>query len=335
MNVAAVVVEQLDYGGYLRTLRMQADPGRPLTIALADEFDEPHSGPFHFLDEHDKETFEKGFAECKAWKLSESNFAVVDGEHRFQTSRLGIPTGRNCLSCYSLLLPEFAVPTEIRFKDPRSDREYFKSVIRDNRRNRFVAYLECRSSYGSFDFLLEVKFRSDRDNFRRAKYTDEHMSRHGAQIHACEQLVPTHLRRFVQQFLSPKAGPLHAGAPSQLSQLELIPSVTISADRVEIVGERTALQSSTEPKGNKPKLPDKLPPKKSHISDYLDAAGLTEAQHEAATLRWEYGLSVSKIARRLGKNRTSIQERLDAAKQKIAQSRSSEKRAMRRATHPD
>ena len=50
MNVAAVVVEQLEYGGYLRTLQMQAGPGRPLIIALADEFDEPHSGPFHFLD---------------------------------------------------------------------------------------------------------------------------------------------------------------------------------------------------------------------------------------------------------------------------------------------
>ena len=207
MIVAAVVVEHIGYDGYLRSLHMQADPGRTLTIAFADEFDEPHSGPFHFLDEHYKNTFEKEFAECKTLKLSESNFSVVDDEYRFQTSWQGIPTQRNGLSCYSLSLPEFAVPTEVRFKDPHSGREYSKSVIRDNRLNRFVAYLRCRSSYGSFDFLLDVKFRRDRDNFSRARYTDENTDRHRENIHAYEQLVPIHLQEIVRQFFSPLQRP--------------------------------------------------------------------------------------------------------------------------------
>jgi predicted DNA-binding protein YlxM (UPF0122 family) len=337
MHVAAVVVEHVGYDGQLRTLQMQADPGRTLTIALADEFDEPHSGPFHFLDEHHKEIFEKGFAECKAWKLSESNFAVVDGDYCFRNSWQGIPTGRNCLSCYSLSLPEFAVPTEIRFKDPHSDREYSKSVIRDNRRNRFVAYLECRSSYGSFDFLLEVRFRRDPDKFRSTTYTDKHMARHGAQIRAYESLVPVHLQAIVQQFISPNAGPLQLSPAGVPSQPGLFPSVTlISTDRVEIVGERTAPQSSTEPNGSKPKHRDKLPPKKADLSSlYLDAARLTDAQREVASFAWEYGLSISEIARRLGKNRSSIQERLVAATKKIEEALSSEKQAMRRAKHPD
>jgi hypothetical protein len=317
---------------------MQADPGHTLTIAFADKFNEPHSGPFHFLDERHKKTFEKDFAECRTLKLSESNFAVVDGEYRFQTSWEGIHTEPNRLSCYSLSLPEFAVPTEIRFKDIHSDREYSKSVIRDDRRNRFVAYLEYRSSYGSFDFWLEVRFRrSDPDNFSRAKYNDEHMRQHGAQIHAYEHLVPTHLQGLVRQFFSPESEPLQPSSAEAALQLKLglIPSVTlISADRVEIVGERTALQNSTEPKGSKPKLPDKLPPKVLDLSSNLDAARLTEAQYEVATLAWEYGFSIAKIAQRLGRNRASIQERLAAAKRKIEEARSSEKHARRRAIDP-
>ena len=69
MNVVTLVVAQLEYDGCLRVFEMRVLPQLPLTIAYADEFDEPHSGPFHFLDEHNKETFEKGFAECKAWNV--------------------------------------------------------------------------------------------------------------------------------------------------------------------------------------------------------------------------------------------------------------------------
>jgi len=336
MIVAAVVVEHIGYDGYLRSLHMQADPGRTLTIAFADEFDEPHSGPFHFLEDHFKNIFEKEFAECKTLKLSESNFSVVDNEYRFQTSWLGIPTQRNGLSCYSLTLPEFAVPTEVRFKDPHSDREYSKSVIRDNRLNCFVAYLRCRSSYGSFDFLLDVKFRMDRDNFPRARYTDEHTDQHRENIHAYEQLVPIHLQEIVRQFFSPGAGQLQrpsAGALSQPSQPSLFPSETLtSTGRVEIVGERTGVQTPSEPKESKLALSDK---KKMDLSKYFDGAGLTEAQYEVATLAWEYELPISEIARRLGRHRKSIEERLASAKKRIAQASSSEKQAMRRAAHPD
>jgi hypothetical protein len=63
---------------------MQGLPDRPLAIAFADEVDQPHSSPFHFLDGHYKEVFEKGFATCNALKLAESNFAFAEGEYRYQ-----------------------------------------------------------------------------------------------------------------------------------------------------------------------------------------------------------------------------------------------------------
>jgi len=340
MNVAAVVVEHLEYDECLRTLQMQADPGRTLTIAFADEFDEPCEGPFHFLDEHNKKLFEKEFAECKTLKLSKSNFTLVDGEYHFHTFWQGIPTRPSSLSYYSLSLPEFAVPSKIRFTDPHSHREFSKHIIRDDRRNCFVAYLACRSSHGSFDFLLELKFRNERDNFYRTKYADAHTSPHGAKIDEYESLVPAHLREAVREFLSPKAGPLapsSGGVPSGgvPSQLELLPSVTlISADLAKIVGGRTT-QESTEPKKSSTKLPDQLPPKHLDMSRYFDGARLTERQLEVASLAWEYEMSIGEIARRLGKHRSTIQERLAAAKIRIDRAGNFERRAAARAKRLD
>lgn len=92
MFANSLIVEQLEYSGYLRVFQMQGLPDRPLTIAFADELDEPHDCPFHFLDGRYKDIFEKGFAECKALKLPESNFAIANGEYRFRTSWKGIPT---------------------------------------------------------------------------------------------------------------------------------------------------------------------------------------------------------------------------------------------------
>jgi hypothetical protein len=336
MNVGAVVVEHIDYDGYLRTLQMLANPGQTLTIAFADAFDEPHSGPFHFLDERHKKNFEKEFAECETLKLSESSFKIVNDEYHFNTSWHGIPTDATRLSCYSLSLPEFAVPSSIQFKDPHSGREYSKSIVRDDSRNRFVAYLECRSSYGSFDFLLEVTFRRDHaENFRTAKYSDECVAAPDGQINAYESLVPHHLQGLVKQFLSPNfptLQPLPKGSPSQPG---LFPPVTlISTDRIEIIG-GAGSDRLTESKGSKRKGADALPPKKHDMSNFLDGAKLTDAQREVAILAWEYELSVSEIARRLGKHRASIEERLSAAQKKVNEAQSSQKHAMRRAAHPE
>jgi DNA-binding CsgD family transcriptional regulator len=354
MYVTTLIVAHLDYDGCMRIFEMQARPGSPITIARVDEFDEPHCGPFHFLDGQYRDTFEKGFAECKAWKLSESDFNLADGVYQFRTSWEGIPTERNSLSCYALSLPEYAVPIEIRFEDPHSDREYFKSVVRDTRRNRFIAYLECRSSYGLFDFLLEARFRSDPENFRSARYKDEHLTKPGAHVHPYKGLVPADSWPLVQQFLSQnRAGtpnpehkafrtfahvptsitgtrpprsespePLQLSFTGMPSQLEVSPSVTlISAENVQmIVGTlaEAATQNSTDPKGNLPKLPAKP---KQDLSEMFDGAHLTEKQREVISLRLEYGINFSKIASRLGLSRKTVFEHYKAAERKLQDAR--------------
>jgi DNA-binding NarL/FixJ family response regulator len=63
-------------------------------------------------------------------------------------------------------------------------------------------------------------------------------------------------------------------------------------------------------------MPEKLT-KKCDLSWELDQVDLTGRQRECLSLRLEYGLTVSAIAERLGRNRKTIDEHLSAAKVKF------------------
>jgi hypothetical protein len=202
MDVSVIIVEQLDPDDSLRTFRMQAEYGDRITVALANEYDEPRSGPFHFLDEHHEASFARAFAECKVRKLAANRFRVNDERYSFRTSWAGIPTERQRLSYYALCLPEYAVPSNIRFTDPRSGREYKKSVVRDDHRRRYVLYLECRSSYGSFDFTLETDFRILPRQFHESEFTDPTTIPYGAHTDAYEYLLDRKQQQVVHQFFS-------------------------------------------------------------------------------------------------------------------------------------
>ncbi|MDO9482596.1 MAG: hypothetical protein Q8S96_06500 [Hydrogenophaga sp.] len=202
MDVAVVIVEQLDSDGTLRTFRMQADYGDRLIVAFADEYEESRSGPFHFLDDRHESAFQKAFAECRSLRVSSSRFSARNGIFHFVTSWAGIPTERQRLSYYAICLPEHAIPTSVRFTDPRSRREYKKVIVRDDQRQRFILYLECRSSHGTFDFALEVDFRIAADEFAIAEFKDETTSPFGAHVDAYESLLPRHDQVIVQQFFS-------------------------------------------------------------------------------------------------------------------------------------
>jgi len=73
-------------------------------------------------------------------------------------------------------------------------------------------------------------------------------------------------------------------------------------------------------------IPDKLPAKKSDLSQYLDSSGLTERQHECASLHFEYGLSKLEIGRRLGIHRKGVSDHIAAAGRRIDLARAGLKR---------
>jgi len=68
-----------------------------------------------------------------------------------------------------------------------------------------------------------------------------------------------------------------------------------------------------------------LPRKKQDLSEYIDAARLTELQLTCFSLRFERGLSIADIARLLGRDRKTIQEHIESAKKRIDVTRMKER----------
>ncbi|OIN50322.1 hypothetical protein [Pseudomonas costantinii] len=201
MDVAAVIVEQLDSNGTLRTFRMQAKYPQPLIVAFAGEYDESRSGPFHFLDNGHEREFQKAFAKCDSRRLSHSKFSNKNGTYHFVSSWAGIPTKEYRLSYYALCLPEHAIPSKVVFCDPRNNREYKKSIVRDDHRQRFILYLECRSSFGTFDFSLEVDFLISSEKFAVAEFKDDTTTPCGVHVDVYENSIPWEQRLEVKNFL--------------------------------------------------------------------------------------------------------------------------------------
>lgn len=69
--------------------------------------------------------------------------------------------------------------------------------------------------------------------------------------------------------------------------------------------------------------------KKANYSKYMD--GLTEKHQQVFSLRYEYGLTVTEIASRLGIDRSTVYEHIGAIDKKLQQFASSKKRIATRA----
>lgn len=139
MNLKALIVEQLELDGSLRTLQMQPKLDSPMIVALANEYDEPRDGPFHFLSNEYETVFNNAFASCRIRKVSGSRFRRTENVYSFETSWEGIPTVRDSITYYALSLPEFGIPHNVEVRDPHEHgKQYKRSVYRDSSRNRFV-----------------------------------------------------------------------------------------------------------------------------------------------------------------------------------------------------
>jgi RNA polymerase sigma factor (sigma-70 family) len=90
----------------------------------------------------------------------------------------------------------------------------------------------------------------------------------------------------------------------------------------------SSLQSAVT-KINRPKGFEGLGRKKADYSRYMD--GLTDKQKQVFSLRYEYGRTVTEIASRLGIDRSTVYEHIDAIDKKVRQMASSEKRKSNRA----
>jgi len=174
MMLKALIVEQLDADGILRTFRMQPAVESPdIVVAFADEYEEDRFGPFHFLDEEDAKRFKEGFARCRVRKIGCPHFRFDGRVYQVELTWSGIPTERNWLSYYALSLPEFCIPENLSIVDPHHpSHEYKRAIRRDDLRHRYIVYLECASSFGRFDFVLNCSFVVNEREFPTSEYHD-------------------------------------------------------------------------------------------------------------------------------------------------------------------
>jgi hypothetical protein len=211
--------------GSLKRVEMRSEPGHEIEVALPDEFKGDRSGPLFFPHVQDEEQFKKKFADARVLPLSSSSFTSANGVHHLQMARTGIPTG----SYYTLSLPAYAVPSEITVRDPRSAKTLDKYVVRDDKRKRFVIYIECQSPHGAFDFLLDITFTIQRRPgiFDHSEYTDEHVRRYSREIVSEKTATSPEQIELAARLLADKANQTE-GMTSEL----LMVNKTAHADRL-------------------------------------------------------------------------------------------------------
>ncbi len=175
MNIHAIIHEQIDWDGTIRSFQLkEKEELGDLWVAFPGDYGDERDGPFFFLDREYKTWFDTKRANCRHARIAPECFFKEGKDYVFRTEWHRVPTLRGYLTYYALYLPEFAVPTEISFSDPYAKgKEYARTVFRDDENNRFVLYIECSSRRGTFSFDTFAKFHFDESNFKNESYQDE------------------------------------------------------------------------------------------------------------------------------------------------------------------
>jgi hypothetical protein len=201
MNVKSIVVERIEWNATSKSLTLEPDNNGHLWVAFPTDYDEPRNSPFYFQNAKYEHKYHKGFAECRARRVTKNNFFETFGIFTYKTSWQNIPTERNSISYYSLYLPEYAVPIEIHLLDPYSKgREYKRTIFKDQQQPRYIIYLQCASRYGVFSFDIICRFHKDEEGFEKSSYTDEFQQDFYAQPEEWKHFFKDSEREKVEQY---------------------------------------------------------------------------------------------------------------------------------------
>ncbi len=180
MYINVAIIEKLEYNGTLKSIELKSSRKvRELVVAFVDEYQDPRSGPFHFMEIKYEDEYNKKMKQAKSRRLGAGFFTKEGNEYVFKTQWAGIPTKRLELSYYALMLPNYAIPISVNIYDPLSNNtQYKRSVKRDDFNKCFIIYIECKSSKGVFNFNLECSFIVDNKRFYCHEYIDEKTERY-------------------------------------------------------------------------------------------------------------------------------------------------------------
>lgn len=203
MNVKSIVVEQLDWNGMSKSLTIEPDHNGQLWVAFPTDYEEPRNGPFYFQNSDYEKKFDDRFAQCKARKVTSNNFFQTKEVYTFKTNWQKIPTDKMSVSYYALYLPEYAVPLTINIFDSFNKEKQFKrTVFKDQQQPRYIIYLQCASRFGEFSFDIECEFKKDKNGFVNSLYTDNFQQDFYAQPDDWKYFVNEIDREKTQQFFT-------------------------------------------------------------------------------------------------------------------------------------
>lgn len=175
MYINTAIVEKLEMDGTLKSIELKSSQTvGGLVVAFVDEYEEPHSGPFYYRNLKYEDKYKRLMGQAKSRRVGSGFFSKAGNEYVFKTQWIGIPTKRQELSYYALMLPEYTLPTSINLYDPLCENlQYKRSVKRDDLNKCFIIYIECKSSKGKFNFNLECSFVINSNDFFEYQYNDE------------------------------------------------------------------------------------------------------------------------------------------------------------------
>jgi hypothetical protein len=167
-----------------------------------------------------------------------------------------------------------------------------------------------------------------------------------SEMYQVVQQLPAYLNASLPDLL--RAGGYQHDNPEKMRAIELAVETLSSVEQIQALAERvldeqlqrlvrrwsTGVASSLNneapmTKASGPKGFEGLPHKKLDFSRYMD--NLTEKQRTAFSLKQEYGLRLAEVASRMGLDRKTAYEHIQAAERKIDQVWSGEKRRKNRA----
>jgi hypothetical protein len=203
LDIEELILEQLESDGTVKTVRLhRGHEITDLTVALPHEYEEARLGPLHFLDRAAERIFGEKFQAARTRRVPQEKLRRSGGRMSYETTWRGIRTREGCLSLYVLTLPQLAAIDSLSIFDPRKpDTQYSRSLHKDSDTTRYSIYLECRSSYGTFDFDLRVAITTEENAFFAADYTDPKTSVNKyAPPHAYDNVHWQEPRQVVQNF---------------------------------------------------------------------------------------------------------------------------------------
>jgi hypothetical protein len=180
MQVKGLIVEELNEQGELKSFVLNNDYGiGDLWIAFPDEYDNPRTGPFHFLDDSYEKLFSTVYKDKNMRKVGSKRLKEIGyRQFEFYTNWDNIPVQASYeLYYYSLYLPKFAYPINVDFelsiKNQWDDR--LIKFVKD--KERYIIYIACKGSDDQFnkrpqDLKLTVHYEINKNLFENKQVED-------------------------------------------------------------------------------------------------------------------------------------------------------------------